>query len=118
MSIAEQVAALEREIVELRTKIAERDATIARLVGAMQPAAPAPPLVPPAPFPSFPSIPGVNPFKINDHGGMCACPQCCPPFLCVHGVLEPHDMNIGGPPGVPVDRGQRYGSSSTFGGWS
>ena len=72
MTIAEQVAALEREVAELRAKLAERDATIAKLVGALPQAATAP------------AMPPHGVFKRNDHGGMCACPQCCPPTLVVY----------------------------------
>lgn len=42
---------------------------------------PLPPAFPREPLPPY--YPGRRPAFPEDHGGMCACPQCCPPAYCL-----------------------------------
>lgn len=84
LAITAERAALDREERELRAMVAAAEGT------SVQPVAPAPtlplwpPTINPSPSPMWPPfVPApspLTPWIVAPHGGMCACPRCCPPW--------------------------------------
>lgn len=80
LAITAERAALDREERELRAMVAAGEGAA---VPAPAPVFPWPPTINPSPmWPPF--IPAPTPFTPwivgAPHGGMCACPRCCPPW--------------------------------------
>ena len=84
LAITAERAALDCEERELRAMVAAAEGA------SVQPVAPAPtlplwpPTINPSPSPMWPPfIPApdpLTPWIVAPHGGMCACPRCCPPW--------------------------------------
>ncbi len=89
--ISEERSALDQEERELRAMVAAAEGASA---------APSQPIVPCARLPRLPPLriePTIAPWMpdpigpwrlITDHGGLCACPTCCPPVICGDGLLR------------------------------
>ena len=81
--------AMAREVEALKKRVAELEAArVKDLFTRPLPTIPTAPTVNPHPWidplPYIPFVPHVPayPFETRGHGGMCACPECCPPVWC------------------------------------
>ncbi len=81
LAITAERAALDREERELRAMVAAAEGA-ASAAPPVAPAFPWFPTIEPSPMwpPFVPAPSPLTPWIVAPHGGMCACPRCCPPW--------------------------------------